>query len=169
MNNIDDFFNKYFIEEFEKHEKHSQGKFYNRYKKKDYEIYDYKKKLIEPLVPYLIKIKEMNLYVRTFKDFNTSTSKYDNDLYPFDYVLKDTSIKQNFPSPAIYIENPYTFEISVPNTLIDGHIYYEINFFSETHPDKDILQNKYENMDLLVIDLYKFFAKNLYKSNKLSL
>lgn len=133
-------------------------------------LYEMKLKQLEVLIFYLEKIKSIGFYVRTFKDFNQNTSSYSNELLPFDYVVRDTVIKNNFPSPAIFIENPYSIEISIPNIKDDEqNIYFEINPMSSYHPNKDMLKRRYSDIESLSKDLYKFIAKNLYPSNELVL
>ena len=166
MNNEYQLLNTFFMDELKKNPHCNLTK----YTEKEQKVFDFKKDKIQSLINGLGIKKGMGLYVRSYKDFDSSTYVFSNELIPFDYIIRDTSIINNKPSPAIYIESPYCIEISVANKLEDDiYICYEINPLSCAHPDKDMLKRKYIDFNECMKDIYRFLAKNLYQDNHLTL
>ena len=107
-------------------------------------------------------IKGMGLYVRSYKDFDSSTYVFSNELIPLITWLGIHLLLITNHHLQFYIESPYCIEISVANKLEDDiYICYEINPLSCSHPDKDMLKRKYIDFNECMKDVYRFLAKNL--------
>lgn len=156
--NVDEIFNHIFLEELQnKITIEEKGDLL-----KKQQLYEYKYEKMTDLITFFHKMKELNLFVKNHKDYNFYTFKYAKESLPFDFIVQDSFIEKNNPSPAIYVENPLSFEISIPNLDNYDNIVYELYFFSENHPDRHMFKDKYDNSNELLVDLSHFFSKNVY-------
>lgn len=152
---VDELFDNFFLEELNKQVPETKRTV------QEQNIYEYKYNQLLPLIQFLSKIKKLNMFVRLHTDFNFHTYIYAKELVPFDFSIKDCQLKSNYPSPCVFIENPYSIEISVKNT---SHLTFQISVISETHPDKKMIKEEYSNIEDLIKDLSLFLAKNLSKT-----
>ena len=159
--NVEQIFEHHFLDELKKRE----TKVEREKRLKNQKIYEYKYSKMQDLISFFDKIKNMNLYVKRNSEYDFYQFQFSNELLPFDYMIRESTNKENFPSPAIFVEDPITFEISITNDLSNG-IHYSINFFGVPHPDKNIIKSKYDSVQELTIDLSKFFVRNVSRNSK---
>lgn len=160
--NVDEIFEHHFLEELNKKESRIE----KERRIKNQKIYEYKYSKIKDLISFFEKIKSLNLYVKKNSDYDLYQFRMTDDLVPFDFSIRETVEKENYPSPAIFIENPITLEISITNDINIDSLTFNINFFGCQHPDSNLLKSRYKNLNSLTIDLSKFFVKNVYKNDK---
>lgn len=159
-NNVDEIFNHHFVDELIKKE----NKINKEKIKKNQQIYEYKFNKLQELVVFLDKVKSLNLMVKPNSDFDIYQFRFTNETVPFDYIIRESVNKENHPSPAIFIENPMTIEISISNNISVNETNYVVDFYGIPHPDRNLIKHHYHDIHELMIDLSKFFVKN---SNRL--
>ena len=122
-------------------------------------LYFFKINKMQTIIDFLDDLSQQGIKVQDSREFIPYHPYSGYPLQPFHYQLKDTVFSLNRPSPAIWIENPYTIEISINNK---DSFDFEIHRFSQKHPDNQLIKSVYASSQELIDDLKHFFKKNSF-------
>ena len=153
----DEIFQELFLDEFNK--KNSEELNIVR-SEREQKIFEMKFKKMNNIINILEKIKNMQVRVRKYTDYN----KYlisENEMINFSYTISDSKVNHpNHPTPIIYIQHPLEMEITL--TDLNRNPYFALNKISK-HTDENLLNSRYEIDKDLISDLALFFGKNTFK------